>query len=130
MKHFPIFLAIAGKRIVVSGGGEAAIAKLRLLMKTEGKIIVFAQNASAYIHRLAVEKKLTLINRPMDKGMLPCACEKIDGIIPKKDKLNKREPLNASNKRRALSLTLVKNTMATPKATESKRLIITIGSMR
>ena len=73
MKHFPIFLAIAGKRIVVSGGGEAAIAKLRLLMKTEGKIIVFAQNASAYIHRLAVEKKLTLINRPMDKGDAICA---------------------------------------------------------
>ncbi|MCO4844032.1 MAG: uroporphyrinogen-III C-methyltransferase [Yoonia sp.] len=73
MKHFPIFLAIAGKRIVVSGGGEAAIAKLRLLMKTEGKIIVFAQNASADIHRLAVENKLTLINRPMDKGDAICA---------------------------------------------------------
>lgn len=73
MKHFPIFLAIAGKRIVVSGGGEAAIAKLRLLIKSEGKITVFAQNASADIHRLAIDKKLTLINRPMDKGDAICA---------------------------------------------------------
>tara|TARA_R110002051_G_scaffold30487_3_gene70540 strand:+ start:1453 stop:2871 length:1419 start_codon:yes stop_codon:yes gene_type:complete len=68
MKHFPIFLAVAGKRIVVSGGGEAALAKLRLLLKTEGRISVFADNASADIHRLAVAGKLSLINRALDHG--------------------------------------------------------------
>ena len=38
MKHFPIFLAVEGRRIVLSGGGDAAMAKLRLLMKTQAKI--------------------------------------------------------------------------------------------
>ena len=68
MKHFPIFLAVAGKRIVVSGGGEAALAKLRLLLKTEAQISVFAKTANADIHRLAAMGKLTLINRALDHG--------------------------------------------------------------
>lgn len=37
MQHFPIFIAVQNRKIVLSGGGEAAIAKLRLLMKTEAK---------------------------------------------------------------------------------------------
>lgn len=45
MQHFPIFLAVAGRRIVVSGGGETALAKLRLLLKTEAHITVFAPDA-------------------------------------------------------------------------------------
>jgi len=35
MDHFPIYLSTKGQRIVLSGGGEAALAKLRLLLKTE-----------------------------------------------------------------------------------------------
>ena len=41
MDHFPIFLATAGRRIVLSGGGDAALAKLRLLLKTTANITVF-----------------------------------------------------------------------------------------
>ena len=29
MKHFPIFTAVEGRRIVLAGGGEAALAKLK-----------------------------------------------------------------------------------------------------
>ena len=38
MEHFPIFLATKGQRIVLSGGGDAALAKLRLLMKTTARM--------------------------------------------------------------------------------------------
>ena len=34
MQHFPVFMAVKGRRIVVSGGGDAALAKLCLLLKT------------------------------------------------------------------------------------------------
>ncbi|MEL6934930.1 MAG: NAD(P)-dependent oxidoreductase, partial [Pseudomonadota bacterium] len=37
MKHFPIFVALEGRRVVLSGGGEAAVAKLRLILKTEAR---------------------------------------------------------------------------------------------
>ena len=31
MDHFPIFLAVAGRRIILSGGGDEALAQFRLL---------------------------------------------------------------------------------------------------
>ena len=44
MDHFPIFLAVAGRRIILSGGGDAAMAKLRLLFKTTAHITIFAKD--------------------------------------------------------------------------------------
>ena len=41
MQHFPIFLRLSGERVVVSGAGRAAAAKLRLLVKTDAEITVF-----------------------------------------------------------------------------------------
>lgn len=73
MQHFPIFLAVAGRRIVVSGGGDAAIAKLRLLLKTEARITVVAKDAAPEIRRWALSGKLTLIARAMDRGDAICA---------------------------------------------------------
>jgi uroporphyrin-III C-methyltransferase/precorrin-2 dehydrogenase/sirohydrochlorin ferrochelatase len=46
MQHFPIFMAVKGRRIVVSGGTDAAVAKLRLLLKTEARIEVYAPRPS------------------------------------------------------------------------------------
>ncbi|WP_372604708.1 siroheme synthase CysG [Actibacterium sp.] len=68
MKHFPIFLSVQDKRIVVSGGGDAAVAKLRLLLKTEARIVVYAIDASAEIQDWAVQGRLTLIRRPLEAG--------------------------------------------------------------
>ena len=73
MKHFPIFLAVEGRRIVVSGGGEAALAKLRLLMKTEARLTVIASDALPEIEALAAEGRLTLIRRGMEPGDATCA---------------------------------------------------------
>ena len=44
MKHFPIFVALEGKRVVLSGGGEAAVATLRLILKTEAKLTLVSPN--------------------------------------------------------------------------------------
>ena len=41
VQHFPIFLRLSGRRAVVSGAGQAAVAKLRLLLKTDAEITVF-----------------------------------------------------------------------------------------
>ena len=68
MQHFPIFLNVANRRIVLSGGGEAALAKLRLLLKTEAQITVFASKPCSEIEKLSNDGKLTLIRRSMDEG--------------------------------------------------------------
>ena len=41
MQHFPIFLRLAGRQVAVSGAGQAAVAKLRLLLKTDAEITIF-----------------------------------------------------------------------------------------
>ena len=41
MQHFPIFLDTRQKRIVVSGAGQCALAKLRIILKTEAEVFVF-----------------------------------------------------------------------------------------
>lgn len=73
MQHFPIFLAVAGRRIVVSGGGETALAKLRLLLKTEAHITVFAADPSPDVERLAADRRLRLVRRALDHGDALCA---------------------------------------------------------
>ncbi len=73
MDHFPIFLSTAGRRIVLSGGGAAAEAKLRLLLKTEARLTVFAEDPSETLQNWADEGSLTLIGRRMEPGDTLCA---------------------------------------------------------
>ena len=73
MQHFPIFLDTAGRRIVVSGGGDAALAKLRLLLKTQAELTVFAADPAPEIESLATEGRLRLQRRALEPGDALCA---------------------------------------------------------
>jgi uroporphyrin-III C-methyltransferase/precorrin-2 dehydrogenase/sirohydrochlorin ferrochelatase len=73
MKHFPIFMAVEGRRIVLSGGGDAALAKLRLLMKTQAKITVIAADIAPEITAWEAEGKLATLRRAMEPGDAMCA---------------------------------------------------------
>lgn len=68
MQHFPIFLDLAQKRVVLVGGGEAALAKLRLLLKTEARIEIFATDPAPDIISWAEDGRLTLIRRAPRSG--------------------------------------------------------------
>lgn len=72
MQHFPIFLSVAGRRIALSGGGDAALAKLRLLFKADAHLTVFAPTPHAQIERWASEGRLTLVRRRMEPGDALC----------------------------------------------------------
>jgi len=73
MDHFPIFLATKDQHIVLSGGGDAALAKLRLLLKTQARISVFAPDADPQLETWADEGLLTLNRRALDHGDTLCA---------------------------------------------------------
>lgn len=73
MQHFPIFLNLAGRRVVLSGGGAAALAKLRLLMKTDASITVFAKAPDRQIIHWASQGALTLVKRAFEPGDAMCA---------------------------------------------------------
>lgn len=42
MKTFPMFLQMAGRRVVIAGGGEQAAQKCRLILKTDASILILA----------------------------------------------------------------------------------------
>lgn len=73
MKHFPIFLVVDGRRIVLSGGGDAALAKLRLLLKTSARLTVISADPAREIEAWAAEGRLTLIRRAFEPGDASCA---------------------------------------------------------
>lgn len=73
MDHFPVFMAVSGRRIVLSGGGDAALAKLRLILKTTANVTVIAAEAAPEIHAWHAAGKLTLIQRAMEPGDAMCA---------------------------------------------------------
>ncbi|MEX0284397.1 MAG: siroheme synthase CysG [Paracoccaceae bacterium] len=68
MQHFPIFLSTRDARVVLSGGGEAALAKLRLLLKTEAQIEVFAEEPASDIITWAKAGKIDLNRRALEAG--------------------------------------------------------------
>lgn len=73
MKHFPIFVALEGRRVVLSGGGDAALAKLRLLLKTEAQLTVFTPSPAQEIEDWHAAGKLRLVRRAMEPGDTTCA---------------------------------------------------------
>ena len=52
MRHYPVFLDLRDRRVVVAGAGPVAVAKLRLLMKTEAAIAVYGERPPAAGPRL------------------------------------------------------------------------------
>ncbi len=64
MRHFPIFLNLDNRRVIVSGAGACAIAKLRLLLKTNAQISVFGTQPNPEILHWAQSGQLTYANRP------------------------------------------------------------------
>ena len=65
MRHFPIFMNLADKRVVISGADECAIAKLRLLMKTDAQISVYGVDPHDQVSKWAKEGRISLCSRPL-----------------------------------------------------------------
>jgi len=62
LSTFPIAMKVAGRRIIVVGGGTEALAKARLAVKTVAEVLVFSPEFDADFSGLDV----TLIHRPVE----------------------------------------------------------------
>ena len=63
METYPVFLKTAGRRVVFSGAGDHAAAKIRLLMKSSARIEVFGTDVCDDVERWAGEGRLSLHRR-------------------------------------------------------------------
>jgi len=63
MRHFPIFVDTSQAQVIVAGAGETAVAKLRLLLKSQARIEVFGEAAVPEILNWAQGQKLTYTAR-------------------------------------------------------------------
>lgn len=63
MKHFPVFLDVTGRKIVLVGGGQTALAKLRILLKTPASIAVFTGAPADALRRWQAQGRLSLFRR-------------------------------------------------------------------
>ena len=68
MRHYPIFLDLKDRTVAVSGAGETAAAKLRLLLKTSARIRVFGENPAAAVREWARFGVVELTERPIRSG--------------------------------------------------------------
>lgn len=64
MRHFPVFIDTKDQTVLVAGAGETAIAKLRLLLKTQAHLRVVAPEAEPQVQAWADEGRLELILSP------------------------------------------------------------------
>lgn len=62
MKTFPMFLQMAGRRVVIVGGGEQAAQKARLILKTEAQIVLVAQDLDPELTALVAEGRAQLVS--------------------------------------------------------------------
>ena len=70
MRHFPLYIDLEQQKVALAGGGEAALAKLRLLMKTPAQITVFSPSPAQEIINWAEGGKLALQHRDLTQGDL------------------------------------------------------------
>ena len=66
MRHYPLFLDLRGRKVVVVGAGAAAEAKLRLLLKTEAELLVFGTGPKAAVRRWADAGRIALFERDVE----------------------------------------------------------------
>lgn len=66
MSVFPVFLKLAGRRVLVVGGGPVAAGKLRALLEAEARVTVVAPDVTPAIRSAPVE----IVQRPFEPGDL------------------------------------------------------------
>ena len=70
MKTFPMFLKMDNRRVVIIGDGEAAAQKARLMLKTEARIELFAQQPDPELLGLIRAGRVHLYSGPIGVAQL------------------------------------------------------------
>ena len=70
MRYFPLFLDLDDRKAVVVGGGEEALRKVRLLLKTKARIQVVAATLHEELAAYVTNGRITWLSRPFAPAFL------------------------------------------------------------
>lgn len=126
MRYFPVFVDLRGRTVLVVGGGEEALRKVRLIRKTEGRIVVAAADLHPELADLADLGGIRWDARPFEPGMiegtaLVFACEAATREAVSAAALAANVPVNAVD-RADLSTVIV------PAIVDRDPIVVAIGS--
>lgn len=71
--HFPLFVDLSGKKVVVAGGGKIALRRVLTLLRFGAAVTVAAPDVSPELAELAEQKKISLVIRPVQPEDFPGA---------------------------------------------------------
>ena len=74
MQALPIFFNIKNRLCVVIGGGEVAHRKVTMLLKANGKVVVYAPDICHELDALATDSKIECVQASFDESQLKGAC--------------------------------------------------------
>ena len=69
MKTFPMFLQVAGRRVIIVGGGEQAAQKCRLMLKTEARITLAWPELEPELEGLAAQGRVDWHKGPVTQKL-------------------------------------------------------------
>lgn len=123
MRYFPIFVDLRNKLVVVVGGGEEALRKIRLLLKTEARIAVIAPEIHA---ELAANKRVEWLAKEFVPELLDGASlvysadEELNAIVSKEAQA-RNIPVNAVDEAEI-------STFIVPSIVDRDPVVIAIGT--
>lgn len=65
MHSFPMFIRTTGRRVVIAGGGEQAAQKARLMLKTDARLVLLAQELEPELASLVASGRASLDQGPV-----------------------------------------------------------------
>src|SRR5690242_12087701 len=70
MRYFPLFLDLDDRKAVVVGGGEEALRKIRLLLKTRARVAVVARTLHDELASYLKEGRITWLAKTFTPALL------------------------------------------------------------
>ena len=70
MRYFPMFLDMRDRRVVVVGGGEEALRKIRLLLKSEAAVALVADKLHPELDGLVTHGAVAWLGTVFEPGMI------------------------------------------------------------
>ncbi len=128
MKYFPIFIDMEGQSAVVVGGGEPALQKVRLLLKTPVRITVIAETPAPELQGDAAAGRITLHAR----AWVPADLDGAFIVYGATGDKAQNGPIAAAARARGILVNVVDepgpSTFITPAIVDRDPMVVAIGS--